>query len=96
MDHKKFINELQKRTGLDKSRLNLLLKTMEEVMREQAINQNTIQLDGLGVFEPRKRLEFVHEDVTTGRCVLYPPRIVVHFSPDDLFKATLQKAPSHE
>lgn len=96
MDHKKFLLELQKRTGLDKSRLNLLLKTTEEVMREQAINLNSVDLDGLGRFEPRKRLEFVHEEASTGRVTLYPPRIVVHFSPDPDLRDLIQKTHPHE
>ncbi|MEG0949143.1 MAG: HU family DNA-binding protein [Bacteroidales bacterium] len=96
MDHKKFILELQKRTGLDKSRLNLLLKTTEEVMREQAINLNTVSLDGLGCLEPRKRLEFVHEEIQTGKKTLYPPRIVLHFTPDMALSDKIRKGENHE
>lgn len=96
MDHKKFILELQKRTGLDKSRLNMLLKATEEVMREQAINLNTVNLEGLGNFEPRKRLEFVHEEIETEKKTLYPPRIVLHFTPDTALSDKIQKGVPHE
>jgi Bacterial DNA-binding protein. len=98
MDHKKFILELQKRSGLDKSRLNKLVKSMEDVLREQAINLNEVEIDGLGRFESHKRLEFVHEERDSGRKTLYPPRIVLHFTPFDIVSDQLkeQKGEKHE
>lgn len=96
MDHKKFILELQKRTGLDKNRISVLLKSTEEVMRLQAINLNAIEMEGLGCFEPRKRLEFIHEHPQTGKTVLHPPRIVLHFTPDERLTQKIQKGNCHE
>lgn len=91
MDHKKFIFELQKRTGLDKSRLNLLMKTTQDIIRMQAINLNVVDLDGLGRFEPHKRLEFIHEEAGSGRTTLYPPRIVLRFIPDDSLRDKIRQ-----
>lgn len=92
MDHKKFILELQKRTGLDKSRLNALLKSTREVLCEQAINLNQVELEGVGLLEPKKKLEFIHEDRHTGEQILYPPRLVLHFTADPrLVKSTQDK-----
>ncbi|MDO5569899.1 MAG: HU family DNA-binding protein [Bacteroidales bacterium] len=81
MDHKKFMLELQKRTGLDKSRLVSLLKTTQEVIYEQQINLNSIYLDGIGEIVPKKRLEFIYKNPRNQEVVLYPPRITVHFKP---------------
>lgn len=97
MDHKKFIVELQKRTGLDKNRLNLLMKTTQDIIRMQAINLNAVELDGLGRFESYKRLEFVHEEAASGRTILYPPRIVLRFKCDASWQDKVKKEESeHE
>lgn len=96
MDHKKFLQELQKRSGLDRNRLQELLKATENVIQEQAVNLNSVSLDGLGTFEPRKRLEFIHENRETGEQILYPPRIVIHFTPALKLSQTPRKGGDHE
>ncbi|MGL4293280.1 MAG: HU family DNA-binding protein [Bacteroidales bacterium] len=96
MDHKKFLQALQKRSGLDKNRVNQLLNVTEEVIRHQIIHLNAIDFEGLGRFEPHKRLEFVYKDSHTGRTVLYPPRMAVHFSPDEVLLSEINQGNEHE
>lgn len=96
MDHKKLITELQKRSGLDKSRLNSLLLATERVICEQAIYLNHVSLGPLGVFESQKKLEFVYENPQTGEQVLYPPRIILRFIPSPEIKTALEKEIPHE
>jgi Bacterial DNA-binding protein. len=79
MDHKKFMLELQKRSGLNKSRLISLLKATQEVIYEQQINLNTVHLEGIGELVPKKRLEFIYKNPRNNGVVMYPPRITVHF-----------------
>ena len=83
MDHKKLISELQKRTGIDKGRINTLLKSTNEVLREQCININSVELKGIGEFVPKKRIEYIHTNKNNGKVTLYPPRIAVRFKTYD-------------
>ena len=81
MDNKKFIIELQKRTGLDRSKITEMISITTKVISEQCINLNSVNLKNLGVFIPKKRLEFIAKD-QSGKNLLYPPRISARFSFD--------------
>ncbi len=91
MDNKKLISELQKRSGLDKSMINAIYKTMLQVISEQCINLNDVSIDNIGKFIPKKRLEFTHKDPETGNTLLYPPKISVKFSIDKTLIDKLNK-----
>ncbi len=96
MDHKKFIAELQKRSGLEKSRLNDLLHVTSSVISEQAVFLNDISLGKLGNFETHKYIEFIHTNPATGETLLYPPRIVTRFIPSSEINSALTKIKSDE
>ena len=80
MDNKKFISELQKRTGIDKNKIHEMINITSKVISEQCINLNNVSLDDLGTFIPKKRLEFISKDSVSGNYLLYPPRITARFS----------------
>lgn len=84
MDNKKFISEIQKRTGIDKSKIVDMVNTMTKVISEQCINLNSVKIDNLGTFIPKKRLEFISKDPSSNNYFLYPPRISARFSVDKI------------
>ena len=83
MDSKKFIQELQKESGLDKALLNKMLSVLGDLIRENGVNLRSVDIPGIGVLEPKKRPEFVYEDKVTGEILLYPPKVVIKFRPDE-------------
>jgi nucleoid DNA-binding protein len=82
MDSKRFVVELQKRSGLDRGRLKELLRALRDIIRLRAIGQEQVVIAGLGRFEGHKRMEFEYDDRTTGETLLYPPHIGVRFVAD--------------
>lgn len=76
------MNELHKRTRLDKSTINKLLKGVHEIIRDQIVNQNEVELESVGTLAPKKRLEYLYENCKTGERILFPPRISIRFIPN--------------
>lgn len=75
MDHKEFLAEVQKRSGLDKHTCAALLSAAEKLLVEKAVDLVPVELEGIGVFVSTKHPEFIQENQDTGETVLYPPRI---------------------
>ena len=80
MDSKRFISELQKRSGLERGRLRSLMKALGEVIRLRAMALEPLDVASLGRFEGRKRMEFEYEERMSGRTLLYPPHIGLRFA----------------
>lgn len=59
---------------MDKQQVSLLLQGMERVMAREAIDLNTVHLEGLGQFVPAKHPEYLQENPETGEAIMYPPR----------------------
>ena len=79
MTHKEAINDLQRRSGLDRQQCAMLLKALVGVMTREAIDLNEVHLEGVGTFVSTKHPEYIDENVATGQSVLYPPRISYRF-----------------
>lgn len=79
MTHKEFLNEVQKRSSLDRQHCSMLLKALTKVMVEEAIEQRTVSLDGLGQFISAKHPEYIQENPETGETIMYPPRYSYRF-----------------
>jgi len=55
------------------------LKALKETIREEIINNNTVQIDGFGRFE-KKHQNQRQKKFENGRIVLLPPRDKITFS----------------
>ena len=82
MDNKKFFSELQKQSGIEKALLNRMLDVTLNILREQGVNLKPVNIDGLGVFESKKRKECLFVNKENGEEILYPPKVVVRFVAD--------------
>lgn len=73
--HKELMNEIQKMARLDRHQTSALLNSLEKILADEAIDQNSVQLDGLGTFISHKHPEYIQDNNQTGEAILYPPRI---------------------
>lgn len=73
------MSEVQKRCGMDKQQSAMMLTALEQIMVEEAIELNSVELQGLGTFVSAKHPEYISEDPQTGAMTLYPPRYSYRF-----------------
>lgn len=71
--------EVQKRAGIDRQQGAMLLQAFERVLVREAIDLNTVHLEGLGDFIATKHPEYIQENAETGEVVMYPPRYSYRF-----------------
>lgn len=96
MDHKHFMEELQKRLPKEKKDLDHLLTSLIEIIREKAVVMDSVSIQGFGIFEPRKKLERITVNPVTGKKMLVPPKIVLSFKPATPIKNKLKEFRNHE
>lgn len=75
MDHKEFLNELQKSCHADSHQCATLLSALQKIMAQAAIEQVPVNLPGLGTFVSHKHPEYIQENPLNGEQTLYPPRM---------------------
>ena len=59
MEHKQFIEELQKRLGMSRKDVDGLLSDTLQIIKERSVVMDSFAIQGFGTFEPRKRAERV-------------------------------------
>ncbi|MBR0037660.1 MAG: HU family DNA-binding protein [Bacteroidales bacterium] len=79
MNHKEFITEVQKLSGLDKQACAALLSATEKLLAEEGMEQIPVEFEGLGQFVATKHPEYIEENPETHVVTLYPPRISYRF-----------------
>lgn len=78
---KNIVNELSDRIGRDKKSTQALLEAIRSALIQAGGELKSVAIPGFGTFAPRKRMEQVSRDLSTGRTVLLPPEVVLEFSP---------------
>ncbi len=79
MNHKEFLAEVQKRSGLDKQSCAALLSATEKLLAQEGMEQIPVEWEGLGQFIATKHPEYIEEHPETHVVTLYPPRITYRF-----------------
>lgn len=66
-----------------------LMTAFTSVVREKISDLDTIAIPGFGNFVSIKRLERIETNPTTGKQMLYPPKITVEFVAGSILKKQL-------
>lgn len=93
MEHRTFIESLSQKVGAGKEETTEMVEALCDVLTEAVLNADTVTFPGFGSFEPRKRMERIAMQPSTGKRMLIPPKITVSFRPSTLLK---QKVRNHE
>ena len=80
MDTKQLLGNLATRLEIEPATASRLLEGFTEVIAEECRNLNKVAIPGFGSFTGEKRDETVVRGLTTGRRLLLPPAIEVHFT----------------
>lgn len=90
MNNKEFIAELSRRCEIKPVDAQTNVSAAIKLITEHLCQEDTVQINGFGSFEPKKRLERVLVNPTTGQRMLVPPKIVANFKPSTTLKNKLQ------
>lgn len=81
MNGDEFVSLLSGRIGRGEKETRRMISCLAGMITEGLQDGRTVTLQGLGVFEVRKKLEEIKVNPTTGKRTLFPPRLVIGFRP---------------
>ncbi len=93
MDYKTFLSRLQERLDKGDGEVDRYMSAFLHIVKEQCAQMDTISIQGFGSFEPKKKLERVVTNPTTGKRMLVPPKMVLTFKPASTIKSKLKMLP---
>lgn len=91
MNNKEFLTELSQRMGYTNDETQKLLLNVFNAMGDTFIDGNAVQVTNFGTFEVKKKLERIMVNPTTGQRMLVPPKLVVGFKPNPVWKEKIKK-----
>lgn len=81
-----FISSLSEKTGRDADDTARLVSSLTDIIVGGMQDGKAVSLQGFGIFEVKKRPEKIVVNPTTGKRILYPPKLVIGFRPSSLLK----------
>lgn len=81
-----FISSLSEKTGRDADDTARLVSSLTDIIVGGMQDGKAVSLQGFGIFEVKKRPEKIVFNPTTGKRILYPPKLVIGFRPSSLLK----------
>lgn len=91
MNNKEFIAQLASQTGFTQADTQQMVRTIIAEMGSHFEENDTIQINGFGTFEVKKRLERIVVNPATQQRMLVPPKLVLSFKPIAAIKENLKK-----
>lgn len=79
-----FISSLSEKTGRDADDTARLVSSLTDIIVGGMQDGKAVSLQGFGIFEVKKRPEKIVVNPTTGKRILYPPKLVIGFRPSSL------------
>lgn len=86
MDSKQLIEKICEDTTLSREEVARMIGGLVSVIGNAAIEMDSVIISGFGAFEPRKRMERIAVQPSTGKKLLLPPRLLLGFRPSVLLK----------
>ncbi len=86
MDHKTFINGLSRLCGRDNADTERMADELIRTIRELSSELDTVAVPGFGSFTTLKSEEYITTDNDSGKTMLYPPKVAIHFTAGSMLK----------
>lgn len=96
MTNKELIAELSKRLEWTQAQTSKILEDAVSVMNTNLTNSNSINIQGFGLFETKKRQERMSVNPVSKQRFLVPPKITTAFRPGQVVKDKLKKLSDNE
>ena len=86
MHNKEFIAELAQQMGYKATQTQKLATTLLNAMGDAFMEGVMVQVANFGTFEVKKKLERIMVNPATGQRMLVPPKLVLGFKPNSVWK----------
>ncbi len=96
MKNKELITELSKRLDIKPAEIEELLEGLGSVISSRLVDNDTINLQGFGQFEAKKKGERISVNPANDKRYLVPPKLVPVFKPGTTVKGKLKEASNNE
>jgi DNA-binding protein HU-beta len=96
MNNKELITELSGKLHLSKEAVSGLLDATAKAMVEELSRGNSVNMQGFGVFEARRKEERISVNPRTKIRTLIPPKQVVVLKPSNSLKEKAKQSSRHE
>jgi DNA-binding protein HU-beta len=96
MNNKELITTLARNLDLPKEKITDLLELTIAAMADELSKGTSVNMQGFGVFEARRKDERVSVNPRTKVRTLIPPKQVVVFKPSNSLKNQVKENPRHE
>lgn len=90
MDYKTLTEQLSAKLDVPREDVGILLHAFADVVETCAAERDIVTIPGFGSFETRKRLERVSVHPSTGKRMLYPPKLTLTFRPSTMLRKQLR------
>lgn len=91
MNNKDFIAALAKNTDMSKDQTQKMVNALIAAMADTFDEGENVTVANFGTFEPKKRLERIIVNPSTGQRMLVPPKIVLGFKPSAQVRDSIRK-----
>ena len=92
MSEKEFIDALSAKIGGDEKSTSHFLSCVSDIISSGLQDGKDVSLQGFGIFEVKKKMERIEVNSSTGKRLLFPPKLVVGFRPSSMLKERINSA----
>ena len=96
MNNKELVTALSTKLGWTTQEVAEMLSTFSAVAGSKLADDDAVYLQGLGLFEVKKKAERISVNPVTGKRYLVPPKLVPVFKPGVTFKSKLKELGDNE
>lgn len=90
MNNKEFTSELSRRLGRSSKDTTALMSALFSELSAQLVDENLINVQGFGIFDVKKKLEYITVHPSTRQRMLVPPKMEIKFKPSQTIKEKLK------
>ncbi len=91
MTKAEIVNEIAKRTGIEKAAVLTVVEQFMSVVKDSLANGENVYLRGFGSFTIKKRAAKTARNISKNTTIIVPEHNIPHFKPADCFKGEVAK-----
>lgn len=96
MKNKELVTELSAKLGWTSQEVTEMLSAFSSVVGSKLVDDDAVYLQGLGLFEVKKKTERISVNPANGKRYLVPPKLVPVFKPGATIKSKLKELSNNE
>lgn len=96
MNHKEIVKQLQERLEWEATEVTEMLSLLNSHISQRLLEQDTVNLQGFGQFESKKKNERISVNPANGKRYLIPPKLSPVFRPGNTVKNIVKELKPHE